>query len=346
MRVLLTGATGTFGTAFIRRMAGQHEIVAFSRDELKQAERAEALPPQLEARGIDPGWSRDVRWVLGDVRDPDSVRRAMAGCDTVVHAAALKRVDAVANDPWQAVLTNVMGTRNVVEIAVDLGVPRTVVVCSDKGVSPTNFYGATKMLAEQLATAADIQSHERYGEPDASRPRVCSVRYGNVAGSRGSVVGVWRRQARASQPLTLTDERMTRFWLTIERAVDFVWETLARMRGGEVFVPVLPTVRMIDVANAVMGDRKMALKTIGLRDGGEKLHEVLVGEHEAARTVVWADGVMAVLPWADPDGDLWGDGVAGPKAQPLTGAYASDTNTFKTLTVDEIRAALPSEEDR
>jgi UDP-N-acetylglucosamine 4,6-dehydratase len=269
MRVAVTGITGTFGRAFTRRVLGDglvERLVGLSRDELKQADMA-------EAHATD----EPLRLFLGDVRDLDRLREAFYHCDTVVHAAALKRVDAIAYNPGEVIKTNVIGTENVIRAAVAAKVRNVLVISSDKAVSPLNIYGSSKSLAEQIAVHSNTWAH-----PQGTR--VAALRYGNVLGSRGSVVHLWRRQAEADKPLTLTDRRMTRFLLTIQTGVQLALDALSKMHGGEVFVPVLPSAKMVDLARAIGGPDGQVVET-GLRAGGEKLAEALLSDDEPARSL-------------------------------------------------------------
>src|SRR5215211_8349740 len=229
--VLITGGTGSFGTAFIRTVLEEHEPAAiriYSRDELKQSE--------LSQRFND---SR-LRFLIGDVRDAGRLRLATRGVDVIVHAAALKQVPACEYNPFEAVQTNVIGAENVVAAAIENEVPKTLNVSTDKAVNPVNLYGATKLCAEKIVTQGNAYSGD-------SRARFANVRYGNVVGSRGSVIPLFKAQAPTGI-LTITDVRMTRFWITLERAVDFVLDSLGRMGGGEVFVPKIPSMRVTDMA--------------------------------------------------------------------------------------------------
>lgn len=290
MRVLVTGGTGTFGRAFVRHALTHpfrvsHEpfavqdqrwggVVSYSRDELK----ASQLVKEFEAH-------QPFKAFLGDVRDPVRLGMALRGVDAVVHAAALKRVDVGAYSPSELIATNVQGTINVVNAAIHAGVKRVVVLSSDKACMPTNLYGATKMCAETYAVQANS-----YGYPSGTR--IACVRYGNILGSRGSAVHIWAEQARAGQPVTITDTRMTRFVMTIEQAVELVVFALSEMQGGEVFLPFLPSARVVDIAQAV-AERIVQYcpevyprKVTGLRPGGEKLHESLLSDEEPTRTRV------------------------------------------------------------
>ena len=274
--VLVTGGTGSFGKQFIKTLMAEHsakKVIIFSRDELKQHE--------MRAAGFN---QVSLRYFIGDVRDRERLVRAMHGVDIVVHAAALKQVPACEYNPMEAIKTNIIGSSNVVEAALDAGVKRVVAISTDKAVSPVNLYGATKLAAEKLT----IQSNAYAGDMPT---RFACVRYGNVVGSRGSVVPVFLRQ-RAAGTITVTDERMTRFWLSLEQGVRFVISCVEQMEGGEVFVPKIPSMKVVDLARAIAPDAR--IDTIGIRPG-EKLHEVLVSEDEARHTVE-LDSMYVVQP--------------------------------------------------
>lgn len=301
--VLITGGTGSFGKKFVDIMLRELEprkVIVFSRDELKQH--------QMRESGFE---HPSLRYFIGDVRDRERLLRAMHGVDIVVHAAALKQVPACEYNPMEAVKTNIMGTSNVVEAALDAGVKKVVALSTDKAVNPVNLYGATKLAAEKLT----VQSNA-YAAGAATR--YSCVRYGNVVGSRGSVVPVFLKQ-RASGRLTVTDERMTRFWLSLEQGVRFVVRCLDEMRGGEVFVPRIPSMKVIDLAKAIAPEAEISV--VGIRPG-EKLHEVLISEDEA-RSTVERDHMFIVKPpetlW---ERDLHYDG----RALPHDFRYSSDTN--------------------
>lgn len=271
--LLVTGATGTFGRAFLRAALADprwRRVIAYSRDEVKQF----ALYEEFKDYPA-------LRLFLGDVRDPLRLQLAMRDVDTVVHAAALKRVDAVAYSPSEVILTNVSGTMNVVNAAIQTGVGRVVVISSDKAVNATNIYGATKFCAETYAVQANAYGY-------ASGTHIAAVRYGNILGSRGSVVHVWRDQLRRGQVPTLTHPKMTRFIMTIEQAVDLVNYALDAMQGGEVFIPELPSAYIADLLEAVLleavGPNAIVPVETGLRPGGEKMAEALLNEEEPART--------------------------------------------------------------
>jgi UDP-N-acetylglucosamine 4,6-dehydratase len=264
--ILVTGGSGSFGRKFIQIMLDEFhpkKIIVFSRDELKQHE--------MQTTGFN---HPSLRFFIGDVRDRDRLRRAMNGVDIVVHAAALKQVPACEYNPMEAIKTNIMGTSNVVEAALDAGVKKVLAISTDKAVNPVNLYGATKLAAEKLV----IQSNA-YAAGTATR--YSCVRYGNVVGSRGSVVPVFLKQ-RENQEITITDERMTRFWLSLEQGVHFVINCIDQMEGGEVFVPKIPSMKVLDLARAIAPGAR--INVIGIRPG-EKLHEVLISEDESRNTI-------------------------------------------------------------
>ena len=259
--VLVTGATGSFGTAFMRAVLERYDVAsirAFSRDELKQSELARTIT------------DKRLRLLIGDVRDRDRLRVATRGVDVIVHAAALKQVPACEYNPFEAVQTNVIGAENVVAAAIDNDVPVTIALSTDKAVNPVNLYGATKLCAEKIVAQAMAYAA-------GTHAKFASVRYGNVVGSRGSVVPIFRQQAQTGT-VTITDERMTRFWITLEHAVEFVLSCLPLIQGGETFVPKIPSMRLMDMAAALAPDAER--RVVGIRPG-EKLHEVLVTEDEA-----------------------------------------------------------------
>jgi UDP-N-acetylglucosamine 4,6-dehydratase/5-epimerase len=264
--ILITGGTGSFGKKFTKLALEEKrpkKIIIFSRDELKQHE--------MKVHGYD---HLSLRYFIGDVRDRERLVRAMNGVDIVVHAAALKQVPTCEYNPMEAIKTNIMGTANVVEAALDAGVKKVMTISTDKAVSPVNLYGATKLAAEKLT----VQSNA-YAAGTATR--YSCVRYGNVVGSRGSVVPLFLKQ-RASGTVTITDERMTRFWLSLEQGVRFVMSCIEQMEGGEVFVPKIPSTKVVDLANAIAPEAQ--LNIIGIRPG-EKLHELLISQDEARHTV-------------------------------------------------------------
>ena len=321
--VLITGGTGSFGRKFVEIVLHEYhpaKLIVFSRDELKQHE--------MRVAGLD---HPDLRYFIGDVRDVERLRRAMHGVDIVVHAAALKQVPACEYNPMEAIKTNILGSSNVVEAALDAGVKQVLALSTDKAVSPVNLYGATKLAAEKLF----VQSNSYAG---GMATRFSCVRYGNVVGSRGSVVPIFMQQ-RSTGRLTITDARMTRFWLTLEQSVRFVISRVEQMHGGEVFVPKIPSTRIVDLAKAIAPDAE--LEVVGIRPG-EKLHEVLISDDEARTTVELED--MFVV---QPSGALWfgHEWQECGKALPDAFRYASDNNP-QWLNVEQIRQMVAPFENR
>lgn len=314
LSVLVTGGTGSFGKKFTEILVRDYKprrLIIFSRDELKQHE--------MRMAGFD---HPALRYFIGDVRDADRLKRALNGVDIVVHAAALKQVPACEYNPIEAIMTNVMGARNIIDAALDNGVQKVLALSTDKAVNPVNLYGATKLCAEKLF----IQGNAYSG---AKGTRFSCVRYGNVVGSRGSVIPVFRDQ-RLTGRITITDPRMTRFWITLEQGVRLVINGIEQMHGGEVFIPKIPSTTIMDLAQAIAPDCEV--DTIGIRPG-EKLHEILISEDEA-RSTVEVDDMYIVQP-AHP----WWSSNHWAHARPLPEGfrYASDTNS-QWLTIDEVRA--------
>jgi UDP-N-acetylglucosamine 4,6-dehydratase len=312
--VLVTGGTGSFGRKFIELMLAEYhpaKLIVFSRDELKQHE--------MRVAGFN---HPSLRYFIGDVRDVERLRRAMHGVDIVVHAAALKQVPACEYNPMEAIKTNILGSSNVVEAALDAGVHNVLALSTDKAVNPINLYGATKLAAEKLV----IQSNSYAG---GMATRFSCVRYGNVMGSRGSVVPIFLQQ-RPSGKLTVTDERMTRFWLTLDQGVRFVTGCIEKMHGGEVFVPKIPSMKIIDLAKAIAPEAR--LEVVGIRPG-EKLHEVLISEDESRSTLEMQD--MYVV---QPSANAWfgHDWQHEGQVLPAGFRFGSDNNP-QWLTVSQIR---------
>ncbi len=302
--ILVTGGTGSFGKKFLEVMLREFQpkkLIVYSRDELKQHE--------MRASGFD---HPSLRYFIGDVRDRERLLRAMHGVTIVVHAAALKQVPACEYNPMEAIKTNIIGTSNVVEAALDAGVQKVMALSTDKAVNPVNLYGATKLAAEKLI----VQSNSYAG---ANVTRYACVRYGNVVGSRGSVVPVFLSQ-RKSGKVTITDERMTRFWLSLDQGVHFVIRCIEQMHGGEVFVPKIPSMKVADLAKAIAP--QASLEVVGIRPG-EKLHEVLISEDEARTTIELKD--MFVV---QPSEAMWFvyDWESRGKHLPDGFRYGSDTN--------------------
>jgi UDP-N-acetylglucosamine 4,6-dehydratase len=321
-RYLITGGTGSLGRALLAALLADpttERVVIYSRDEVKQAEVAACYPDEPR-----------LRLSLGDVRDEARVREGCWTCDTVIHAAALKRVDSVAHHPTEVLKTNLDGTRAVIAAAVAAGVKRVLLISSDKAVSPSNIYGISKAAAEAVAVASN-----GYGIPRGTA--ISAVRYGNVLGSRGSVVPVWRAAVAAGQPLKITDARMTRFWLTLPGAVGIIRRALAAMIGGEIFVPVLPSLLLIHLADALAPPGYPWVED-GVRPGGEKLAEVLLSEDEVPRTLARVDDVLYVVT-PPPSHRTWSAvPYAGVPVDP-TLVYRSDVNDW-WLDVPTMRAML------
>ncbi len=321
--VLVTGGTGSFGKKFIDIMLKEYHprrLVVFSRDELKQFE--------MQAAGfLHPS----LRYFIGDIRDLQRCRRAFEGVDLVVHAAALKQVPACEYNPMEAIKTNILGSSNVIDAAIDAGVSRVVALSTDKAVNPINLYGATKLAAEKLF----VQSNAYAG---ARKTRFACVRYGNVVGSRGSVVPFFLKQ-RETGRVTVTDERMTRFWISLEQGVRFVIRAVENMHGGEVFVPKIPSMTVTDLARAIAPEA--AIDFIGIRPG-EKLHEVLISEDEARQTVELED--MFVV---QPAESLWfGRDWEGKGRMLEDGFRYSSNNNDQWLNVEQIQSIIaPIEAD-
>jgi len=300
--ILVTGGSGSFGTAFCHHLiANQYpaRLVILSRDWIKQS--------ILNERMGHPSW---MRFFIGDVRDKERLMRAFKGVDYVIHAAALKDISAAEYNPREALLTNTMGTQNVIEAAIDCGVEKVVFISTDKVVAPLNAYGITKACAEILITQGNI-----YGAN--SKTRFASVRYGNVLGSRGSVLEVFKKQ-RSAGMVTITDERMTRFCLSLERGVQLVLHALEEMHGGEIFIPKIPSMRIVDLAAAAAPG--CGVIVTGIRPG-EKLHELLICRHESRRCVEQEDHYVIY-----PEFQEWESPRPQGAALPDSFEYASDTN--------------------
>jgi len=312
--VLVTGGTGSFGTKLIEVLLERYALAAirvFSRDELKQSE--------LRRRFADEDGR--MRYLIGDVRDLPRLTRAMRGVDVVVHAAALKQVPICEYNPFEAVQTNVVGAENVVSAAIENDVPLTIALSSDKAVNPVNLYGATKLCAEKIVTQGNTYSGH-------SVARFANVRYGNVVGSRGSVIPLFKAQAPTGI-LTITDERMTRFWITLGQAVDFVLDSLGRIGGGEIFIPKIPSMRVTDMAQALAPEAEH--RVIGIRPG-EKLHEVLLTEDEARHSLETENGFVIL-----PEHASWPlREVEDGRPLPTGYRYSSDQNDH-WLDVDELK---------
>ena len=301
--ILITGGTGSFGQKFVELLLKTQRpqaIRIYSRDEWKQV--------QMQTRFDD---SR-LRFLIGDVRDRNRLYRALNAVDVLIHAAALKQVPVAEYNPIEAVRTNIEGAVNVIDAAIDNGVPKVIALSTDKAVHPVNLYGATKLVAEKLLIQANSYSGPR-------ETRFSVVRYGNVVGSRGSVIPVFREQSKGGA-LTITDERMTRFWITQEEAARFILRCTDLMLGGEIFVPKIPSMRVTDLAEAIAPGAKR--KVIGIRPG-EKLHEVLLTEEEAVHAREFEDHFVI-----EPEHPFWSrEKSLGGKPLPAGFRYTSDGNS-------------------
>ncbi|WMT19796.1 UDP-N-acetylglucosamine 4,6-dehydratase (inverting) [Parageobacillus toebii] len=313
--VLVTGGTGSFGKKFVKKVLEYDvkKVIVFSRDELKQYEMAQEY--------TDPR----IRFFIGDVRDKDRLYRAFDGVDYVVHAAAMKQVPACEYNPFEAVKTNIYGAQNVIEAAIDRGVKRVIALSTDKAAAPINLYGATKLASDKLFVAANSYVGEK-------ETRFAVVRYGNVVGSRGSVVPFFKKMAAEGKKLPITDERMTRFWITLDQGVQFVIDSLARMKGGEIFVPKIPSMKVVDLAKAIAPEAEIEI--IGIRPG-EKLHETMITEDDARHTVEFDNYYVITpeFPWCPQEYVKHG------RSLPEGFKYTSDTNT-EWLTVEELRTLV------
>lgn len=314
--ILLTGGTGSFGRKFVDIVLKKYKpkvIRIFSRDELKQHEMKRHY-----------GNQEALRFLIGDVRDKERLHRAMQGIDIVVHAAALKQVPVCEYNPFEAVKTNIIGAQNIIDVAIDNKVPQVMALSTDKAVNPINLYGATKLCAEKIF----IQGNSYAG---IKGTRFSCARYGNIIGSRGSVVPLFEEQKKTGI-VTVTDKRMTRFWITLEQGVNFVINSIGLMKGGEVFVPKIPSMKLIDLAGLVAPGCK--IKEIGIRPG-EKLHEILITEDEARHTKEF--GNFYVI---EPEFHWWSDeNFKGAKKLKDGFRYASDNNA-RWLTKKQMQELL------
>jgi UDP-N-acetylglucosamine 4,6-dehydratase len=323
--ILITGGTGSFGKAFCRRVLADYrpkKLIVFSRDELKQYEMAQVFTAPA------------MRFFIGDVRDERRLVQAMDGVDYVVHAAALKHVPIAEYNPFECIRTNIHGGQNVIMAAIEAGVKKVVALSTDKAANPVNLYGATKLASDKLFVAAN-------NIVGARKIRFSVVRYGNVVGSRGSVVPFFRKLvADGAKELPITDPRMTRFWITLEQGVDFVLKAFERMHGGEVFVPKIPSARILDLAEAV--GPGLTHSIVGIRPG-EKLHEVMCPADDAHLTLGFEDHYViqpSITFHAHPEFVTNAAGEAGRPVGPDF-EYSSGTNP-EFLSVDQIRALFGS----
>lgn len=301
--VLITGGTGSFGKAFVKKALQDFDpkrIIVYSRDEFKQYQMAQMFP------------SDRLRFFLGDVRDEKRLYRALNGVDVVIHAAAMKQVPASEYNPFEAVQTNIMGAQNLINAALEAGVKKVVALSTDKACNPVNLYGATKLCSDKLFIAANAYSGKLV-------TRFAVVRYGNVIGSRGSVVPLFKELATKGEEFPITDERMTRFWITLPQAVKFVADSFEIMNGGELFIPKIPSMLITDLALAI--DPSCRMRNIGIRPG-EKLHEMMISRDDSRNLYELADRYIKM-----PDFPFWKT-ILPPGATPVEEGfeYASDTN--------------------
>ena len=310
--VLITGGTGSFGKKFTEIVLEKYKprrLIILSRDELKQFEMAQKFN--------DPC----IRYFLGDVRDKERLYRAFYDVDYVVHAAALKQVPAAEYNPFEAVKTNILGAENIINASIDQGVKRVIALSTDKAANPVNLYGATKLCSDKLFIAGNAYSGGRVS-------RFSVVRYGNVLGSRGSVVPFFR-ELKKTGVIPITDKRMTRFWITLEHAVEFVIRSFETMTGGEIFIPKIPSTNIMDLAEAIAPGCEH--KIVGIRPG-EKLHEIMVPEDDARKTLEFDDFYLIKPEYSD-----WGKGgLNGGRKVPDSFSYTSDKNDW-WLSIEEIR---------
>ena len=309
--VLVTGGTGSFGKKFIKQALNKDvkKVIVFSRDELKQYEMKQEFKDDR------------IRFFIGDVRDKERLSRAFDGVDIVIHAAAMKHVDACEYNPFEAIKTNIHGAQNIIEVAIDRGVEKVIALSTDKACSPVNLYGATKLASDKLFVAANSYVGEK-------KTRFAVVRYGNVVGSRGSVVPFFKK-IKHTGVVPVTDERMTRFWITLEQGVQFVFDNLERMQGGEIFIPKIPSMKVVDLAEAIAPECK--IEFIGIRPG-EKLHEAMIMEDDARHTIEYDDYyvIQPEFSWwkreNQTDGKTLQDGFS----------YTSDNNT-EWLSIEQLK---------
>lgn len=325
--VLITGGTGSFGRAFAKKLlshADCHKVIIFSRDEWKQWEMKQSEPIFNHP---------NIRYFLGDVRDSERLSRAFNEVDFIVHAAALKQVPAAEYNPSEFIKTNVYGAMNVVDQAITAGVKKVITLSTDKSVNPVNLYGATKLCSDRLFIAANSYVGAR------GFPTLSVVRYGNVLDSRGSVIPMWRKLIDSgAKALPITDKRMTRFWVTIDQAVDFVVACFNRTRGGEVFIPKIPSMRIEDLANAMAPG--LSHTYTGIREG-EKLHELMFGTEDSRHTIEYPDHYMIIPEIYHQNPLLLKKFLENREGTPVVEgfSYASDTNK-EWLSLDELCQTL------
>lgn len=322
--ILITGGTGSFGKRFVRRILRQYKptrLIIYSRDELKQYEMAKVFPTEKYPC---------MRYFLGDVRDQARLSRALNGVDYVIHAAALKHVPAAEYNPFEYIKTNIMGAQNIIEACLDQKVKKVIALSTDKAANPANLYGATKLCSDKLFVAGNSYVGK-------SETQFSVVRYGNVLGSRGSVIPFFLNLKKNNQFPTafpITDERMTRFWITLDSGVDMVLKSFERNHGGDIFVPKIPSMKIVDVAKAI--NPNCQIQVIGIRPG-EKLHECMISEDDAPYTLEYDDHFIihpAIHDWHRDESRLTG----GKRVQPDF-RYSSDNNS-QWLSAAELLSSL------
>jgi len=319
--ILITGGTGSFGQRIVKTILDKYQpnkIIVFSRDELKQFEMEQKFPVSVHSC---------MRYFIGDVRNLERLKEAFYKVDYIIHAAALKQVPACEYNPFEAIMTNVIGAQNIIRAAIAQGVKKVIALSTDKAASPVNLYGATKLCSDKLFIAGNSMSADH-------GTRFAVVRYGNVVGSRGSVIPFFRKQKREGK-LTVTDDRMTRFSISLQHGVDFVLQNIERMHGGELFVPKIPSYKILDVAAAIAEDAEIEI--IGIRPG-EKLHEMMISQDDARHTIEF-DDYYVIQPdfvwWKNRDTLIQNGG----KFCKEGFSYCSDSND-KWLTVDELKETV------
>lgn len=318
--ILITGGTGSFGKGFVKSLLEKTKpkrIVIYSRDELKQSEMQQELSSSV------------LRYFIGDVRDPNRLRQAMRGIDYVVHAAALKQVPVAEYNPMECIKTNVHGAENVIGAAIENEVEKVMALSTDKAANPINLYGATKLVSDKLFVAANNVT-------GGHRTRFSVVRYGNVVGSRGSVVPFFRKlTSSGAKEVPITDVRMTRFWITLQQGINFVLRNFERMQGGEIFIPKIPSMRVVDLAMAMAPE--LPTKIIGIRPG-EKLHEIMCPKDDSHLTFEFSDYfvICPTIAFTNPITYDWN--AEGERGQAVADGfeYSSEMNPH-FLTVEELR---------
>lgn len=322
--LLITGGTGSFGRTIAKRLLQEdlcHKVIIFSRDEWKQWEMSQSEPIFSHPK---------IRYFLGDVRDKSRLLRAFNDVDYIVHAAALKQVPAAEYNPTEFIKTNVIGAMNVIDAAIDCGVEKVIALSTDKAANPVNLYGATKLCSDKLFVAGNAYVGAR------GYPTFSVVRYGNVLGSRGSVIPFWNKlMSEGAYSLPITDERMTRFWITLEQSVSFVLQSFVQARGGEIFVPKLPSMKIIDLAKAMAPHLKQHFT--GIREG-EKVHELMIGVEDSRHTIEFSDHYVIIPEIYNQDPILKQKFLVGRegRALPEDFSYASNTNS-QWLGIEELQ---------